>query len=274
MNWNKVKTILIAVFIFTDIFLAISIIVKDKKATRLEPEVKAAAVSLLSNNDISVKEELLKDRFSVLPIIQGTNIISDYDDFSKKILGEATIFSDNIYTSPIGIVSFSNDSFFINIKRYKYGFIADKHNAIKETKSFLQNNGFDISDSKITIENTDTKNIRVKVVDYYKSVPILVSTLTLNFSDDSFTISGSWFNKDTSLSSGNTSLKSISGTLVDFSSLYDGAKPCEINKCEIGLTILGNEAYHKAATLIPVHSIVVSSNGENKEYFIDARSIN
>ncbi len=87
MNWFKVKTILITLFLFINIFLLINIMFSVKKATLISTETINNTVEVLEKNNIQINSNIIPTRMSNLPILEMENYIYKTPDFIKNILG-------------------------------------------------------------------------------------------------------------------------------------------------------------------------------------------
>ena len=269
MSWSRIKTILIILFLFTDIFLAASIFTAQKKETEISPEVLDAANAVLENHNIALDKSVMLPHMSSAPILQADNAITDYDAFAALILGDDYYLeAPEVYSSDMGSLTFSGDRFSFKSKEEKKSAQALAQKAVRKMLfSKLKSLGFDMSRAKI-VQAAEKGGIwTVKVRDFAESRPVFSSGIDASVSADGIlSLSGSWFNvRDTREQGG--SVKSIMGILIDFAEEY--SRPAEITAAEYGYSVFDDDNYHKSASLIPVARIVLK---DGTDWFADARA--
>lgn len=271
MNRERIKTILIILFLFTDIFLALSIFTAKKEETSISPEVLDAAVQILENNDISLDKSNVPAKFPHASVLQADNVISDYDSFAKAVLGDSfSSRGDGLFVGKDTELTISGDSFYLksvkstdNSKSYTIG------EAQKSVLSYLKGLGFNISGAKVISSSTDGGICNMKIRGFIQDLPVYSSEIDISVSRDGIlALSGSWFNPRDSIGE-DSALKSITSILVDFASSYDGTNKKSIKAIELGYSVFDSATYHKSASLIPVTKITLN---DGNEYFMDSRS--
>jgi len=270
MNWGKAKTILIIIFLITDIILATTIKFSNVKSESISPEIIDSTIQILNKHNITVNKELIPTKNPSLRTVEADNVIDSYDDFSKKLLGtNAVALEENRYTSELGTVHFNGDTFsFKTSKNDDSIYIGDVTE--KSVQDFLLKIGFVFNSPVITISKIKDTSYTVLISENIKDIPVFSSKVTVEIENEHISlISGKWFNIRENFTGQDSALKSITGILVDFISLYNSTVPCEIKSLELGYTIFETDTFHKSATLIPVQKITISSG---KEYFIDSRN--
>ena len=268
MSWSRIKTILIILFLFTDIFLLASILTAEKKETEISPEVLYAAKEILKSHNITLDESVILTQISSAPTLQADNGITDYDTFATLLLGDDYYLeSPEVYSSEKGTLAFSGDSFSFKLAEEKKSAETLTLKAVKKTLfSKLKMLGFDVSRAKIILSAESDGIWTVKVQDFTENRPVFSSNIEASVSADGvLSLSGSWFNlRDTREQSG--SIKGITGILIEFAAAY--SHPAEITAAEYGYSVFDNDNYHKSASLIPVGRITLK---DGTDYFIDAR---
>ncbi|MBR4720534.1 MAG: hypothetical protein IK057_02095 [Clostridia bacterium] len=270
MSWGRIKTILIILFLCTDIFLAASIFVAEKKESEISPEVYESAIEILKNHNITLNESAVLPKVSSAPVLQADNVVTDYDTFARTLLGEDYFLSeDGRYSSENGELYFIGDRF--SFKSYKNAGNSEaltQKKAQKKVFLILKGLGFNMSDAKVISESENGGIRTFKIRDFAESSPVFSSELEIAFADNEIlSLIGSWFNKkDTREQDG--SIKSITGVLIDFATNCSYTVPANIDFVEFGYSVFDSENYHKSASLIPVDRITLS---DKTEYLIDAR---
>ena len=268
MNWGRIKTILIILFLFTDIFLAFSIFSSNQKEIKVPAEVIDASCEILKKHDISIDKSKIPSKIPSAPILQANNAVTSYEEFAQKMLGDDFAVSESTYSSKTAKLTFSGDTFtFKSTKKPTATENLAQNKLQKAVFAKLETLGFDMSDAIAVSVSVKNGVCTMKILDYYNKLPVFSSELTVvATADEIFSLSGCWYNRQ---SSGQTNiLKSTAAILVDFAAKYDGGAPAEINSVELGYSIFDSETYHKSASLIPVNKIVISDS----VYFMDARA--
>lgn len=271
MNSGKIKTILIILFLFTDIFLALSIFTAKKEETSIPPEVLDSAIQILGEHNISLDKAIIPSKIPPVSILQADNVISDYETFAKAVLGDGFSSGDNgAFFSKTAELTLSGDSFFFkSLENFDASQNYTVNEAQKAVSSYLKELGFNISGAKVISSSSDGSICNIKIRGFIKDSPVYSSEVDASVSKNGIiSLSGSWFNPRDSVGEDNT-LKSITGVLVDFASSYDSVKQKSVKSIEIGYSVFDNATYHKSASLIPVTKIVLN---DGKEYFMDSRS--
>ena len=270
MSWGRIKTILIILFLFTDIFLAVSIFTAEKKESEISPEVYESAIEILRNNSIALDRSVVLPKVSSASVLQTDNAITDYESFARMLLGDdCVLISAKQYSSEKGEVEFWGDR--ISFKSYEdleNSEVLTQKKAQKKVFTVLKSLGLSMSDAKV-ISASDNGGIWTFTIrDFAGTNPVFSSEIEIAFADNKIiSLVGSWFNKkDTREQDG--SIKSITSVLIDFATNCSYATPANITSIEFGYSILDAESYHKSASLIPVDRIVLT---DKTEYFIDVR---
>ena len=268
MNWGRIKTILIILFLFTDSFLALSLFSSNQKEIKVSSEVIDASCEILEKHSISIDKSIIPSKIPSAPILQANNAITSYDEFAKKMLGDDFTVSENSYTSNRAELTFMGDTFTFNSSEKPSATEnITQNNLQKAVFSRLETLGFDMSDAEAVSVSIKNGVCTMKILDYYNKLPVFSSELSVvATANDIISLSGCWYNRK---SSGQSNiLKSTAAILVDFSAKFDGEKPAKISSVELGYSIFDSEVYHKSASLIPVNKIVI----DEADYFMDARA--
>lgn len=270
LSWGRIKTILIILFLLTDIFLAVSIFTAQKKETQISPEVYDAAIKVLEEHSITLNKEAILPKISSAPILQADNAITDYDSFARLLLGEDCVLNESQnYSSKKGELFFFGDKF--SFKSAQNGELSEsmtQKSAQKTAFSLLKELGFNINDAKIISASENGAIWTFKIRDFAEKRPVFSSEIEVTLSKNGIlSLVGSWFNRKDMREQGG-SIKSVTGVLIDFAADCSYATPAEITSVELGYSVFDSENYHKSASLIPVDRIILS---DKTEYFIDAR---
>ena len=271
MNWSKAKTILIVLFLAANLFLLVNIINSAHKSDAIMPEIMASAVDILKNNGITVDKGLIPQKNTTVPYAEAENAVSDYLEFSEKLLGgNVTDRGEDTYTSNSGSIKFSGDYF-----SYKAADSNEKSSAITQKEAitiasqFLKNCGIDVSSAKSAVQQ-GIGNYIVTFSNRINSLPFFTSSVTLNVQGSRVAaMDGCWFNKTPKSGTAST-LKSVTGVLIDFISLPERTQgQIEISDLSLGYYIPDTNTYHKSLVLIPAWQISLT---DGTSYCIDSRN--
>ena len=268
MNWGRIKTILIILFLFTDIFLALIIFNSNQKEIEVSSEVIDSSCEILKKHGVSINKSVIPSEIPSAPILQADNVISSYDEFAKMLLGDDFTVNEDTYASKTAKLTFSGDTFtFESSKKPTSSKNVTQKKAQNAFFEKLEALGFDMSDAKAVSVSEKSGVYTMKILDYYDKLPVFSSEIKLvATASDIISLSGCWYNRK---SSGQSNLlKSTASILVDFATKYDGATPAKISSVELGYSVFDSGTYHKSASLIPVNKIVI----EGIDCFMDARS--
>lgn len=272
MSLSRIKTILIILFLLTDIFLGASILTSQKKETEISPEVLESSMQILKSHNIDLNQSAVLPKISSAPVLQADNVVYDYASFAKMLLGNSfKVEATSTYFSDMGKVSFLGDRFIFNsAKKYASSEHLPQKTAQKRVFSFLKGIGFNMTYAEVVSVTSEDGIWYMKICDFAEKHPVFSSQIDVAVSKNGIlSLSGSWFNRK-DVHEQDSSLKSITAILIDFAMQYQSDIPAEITSAELGYSVFDSENYHKSASLIPVTKIVLNGNDE---YFMDARAI-
>ena len=283
MNWSRVKTILIILFLFTDILLGIGVISSKHKATAIEPEIIKSTVSLLAERNISINPDIIPAKTPGIVYIDAENIISDYDSFAENIFRENPQKNDHLtYEANRHVLSFSGDRFTYKCKDAQKPFNDVMANGDFENRAksiavdFLTAHGFDLKHTDVKTVKTEN-GYDITFTGKSGKLPIFSSAVTVSVTgihsdigelNGVSSVSGSWFNT-IGQNGSDVELKNITGILIEFMSEYKSSQPVTITDLTLGYTVFESDTLHRSATLVPVWRITLN---DGTEYYYDARN--
>ena len=277
MNWSRVKTILIMLFLFTDIMLAFGIIMSDHRASVIEPEIISNAVQLLSERGITINPDIIPKKNKNADYVEAVNVISDYGSFAEVIMGETPDKIDDFsYETEHDTIVFSGDRFVYSIKKAVLPCSGDESHAQETAAEFLSGHGFNISHADIKCEKNEY-GFDVIFSGMSEKKPIFNSNIRVSVTGTEGSsgeaavvtkVAGSWFNP-TDEKGSEIKLKSIPGILVELISLIDSSEKTSVTGLTLGYTVFEDDTLHRSATLIPAWRITLDND---REYFLDARN--
>lgn len=272
MNWSKVKSVMIVFLILVNLSLLSYIVYEEVRVNKQNAQMAQTTASLLKSRHIIVDEKMIAEcaKSENVQSVYVDNIISNYFEFAKKILGDSSVqISQNSYKSEHGTIEFMGDIFKANAtdKKYLYEKNITTQDAEKIITQYL--NSLGINTEKTQVKLTEKNGIYELV--YTKkinSLPVFQTYITIRANNSGIiSINGNWYNINTQNSSV-IELKSISGVLVEYmNNKSDLNTDIEINSISLGYSALNPDIYHESVFLTPVWKISDSTG----DYYIDAR---
>lgn len=271
MNWSRVKTIFIILFLISDLFLLALLAISNRSLSAVSPEVIESTVQILGNNNIYIDPGIIPKKVESAPYAEAENVISDHAAFAKVLLGDSATETDvNIYESESGSLTITGNSFVYSANpAVSKEALHDARDIEKTASDFLKNIGFDLSHAKSKSEKTDA-GYAVTFSNYANGLPIFNSSVTVLFSGKSIaSASGTWFNLIDASGQDNT-LKSVTSMLIDLIPQVDtSAGKVTISSLALGYNIPESNSYHKSAMLVPVWQVIEEGG---RQHFPDARN--
>ncbi len=268
MNWSRAKNILIIFFLCVNIFLLLTITMSTRKTTIITDDIIASTVAILKNNEIEIDNKIIPQKNQPLPLLEAKNIITDYKEFSEKLLkGEAIKGNNDTYSNQSGAVSFSGNRFFYTPSSPACSDITKKivmDNARQIGKQLLKEYGLDLSNTEFTSSMENSK-YTISVSKKKNSEPHFSSRITMTVSPSGLEkMSGIWFEGEKAIGEKEL-IKSMSGVLIDYISKAPKASH-KIDSIQLGYYLPDEVTYKKVVTLIPCWQI----NSTKGSYLMDA----
>lgn len=165
MDWAKVKTILIIVFLIVNIFLMMKIVEKSSRKELKADEIQSVA-SLLTQNNIILQQQM-PTKISFMPRIKITNEVAEGDWLADKLIGNGKWTKVQGQTGET-IYTFENKKLKVGADgRFNYSINEDPDrlqlNSEDKVKLYINN----ILRSYTTIENYKLESL-VRVRDGYE----------------------------------------------------------------------------------------------------------
>lgn len=270
MNWGRVKTVFIILFLISDLFLLSILINSEWKQGITSSDVIDSTVQILSANGITINPDIIPKKVSHVPYAEAENIITGYDIFAKKLLGEdAKKTTDDTFESPSGLILFDGNSFCFKSKTEPVGGNISEKEAENIAAEFLSSLGFKLKNTDNNTEKTSS-GYTVTFENTVGGFPVFNNIVTVEIQGKSVaTASGIWFNLIDN-SGPESDLKSITSVLIDsITNLNLSGSNITLDKLSLGYTIPESNTYHKSAVLVPVWEI--RDTGANT-YYTDARN--
>lgn len=272
MKWNKAKSILIVFFIIIDALLLAYITADKLHSKKIEETIADTAIEILSKHNISVDKKIITKAAkskSIKPVY-AKNIIDDYTEFAKKIIGEnSKAESENIFSSDIGKITFDGDYFEAerSDSGVLCGFAENSDDYEKTALQCLSAMGAQTSNLK-GINNKNNKEASVSFKKRINGLEVFGAGMRFDFDGSGLKrISGNWYNEKES-DDDLLELKSPSGALIEYMNQRDNSSKTVISDICLGFASLESKTYHESILLTPVWGIIEESG---KEVYINAR---
>lgn len=270
MNWGRVKTIFIILFLISDLFLLSILVRSEWKQGTISPEVVNSTVQVLANNGITLNPDAVPKKMSNVPYAEAENVIAGYDEFAKKLLGEDAVNTQgDTYENATGLVSFAGNSFSFSSKQGPLGESTGEKDAELIAVEFLSGLGFNLKNSQSHITQSEN-GYSITFINTINDMPIFNNSATIEISGKSVVKAfGIWFNL-LDISGPESSLRSVTSVLIDSIPYFDlSSGEVTISGLSLGYTIPESNTYHKSAVLFPVWEI---RDNSGRVYHRDARN--
>lgn len=258
MNWPRVKTILIFLFLVVDIGLLATIIVPSVGLSRIPQETIENTATLLSSHGIEISPDIIPARRESLGIIELYNLWPDPHNLSQKLIGTGEPADDNVYVVGSKKLILSSD-----------GFVYDNTGSENSIAHELIDLGIDVREN---LYNQGESSLRAwQAVNGKK---IFESEIYASQTDSTISVSGYWIFPDREkgiITNTPDTLIDVTGVLIDFISNPLRDDGIRITSVEIGYST--GTAYrdmaHKLVSATPAYKI---STDTGAYYMYDALS--
>ena len=275
MNWPRAKTWLIVLFLCVNAFLAYYITTDNIAASYTDSKTIEQTAAMLHRNGITVDIADIPAFLPNLNPIEMENALTDNDALALAVLGSGYVkLTDQSYEKGSKRLFMYGDMI-----RYENTGTADiisgltADNAADTVRSLFGYYGFDTqaAESKRTADNNDVYTVVLtQRVDGY---PVFDSSFEVTLSKSGISgFVGSWFvpSEEGGMFSSPDNVISAASVLVDFITdplrVQNGSNA--ISNISIGYTTDKKDAYHSAATAMPVWCV---NTTDGMQYYYDAR---
>lgn len=260
MNWPRVKTILIFLFLAVDIMLLASIVIPSVGLSRIPHETIQNTAEVLAQRGIEISPEIIPARRESMGIVELYNIWPDRQALAEKLIGEVHSEEGTVYTNDTKTLTLGTNNF-----KYENN-IPEKtiaHELI-EMGIDVRDNFYEEGESSIrswqTIE--DKKLFEAEI---YAAV-----------TDEKITVSGYWIFPDREngiIINTPDTLLDVTGVLIDF--INNPFREAEVKITSVETGYSAGTAYrdtsHKLVSVSPAYKI---STDTGAYYMYDALSGN
>ena len=259
MNWKRIKTFLIVLFLIINIYLLSttsgSVIFRMPSVTKIENETVKKTISVISDNyGVSVSEDVIPLKITHLVNIDVTNFI----------------FTDYFEKSAYDFVQNESD-FECEIKTHTYSYT--EAIAKEEITHILSEIGIDSSTYKLTFKKSDYGLVCI-ISEYVSDYPVFDGKIYAEFTSSTIKLKGNWyFTKMTEVEKYGTSerLTDITSVMIDCVSAIsvNRKEKYSISNIDYGYIVeyYDDNVITKSASAIPCYMIETDFG---HKYFYDA----
>lgn len=258
MNWPRVKTILIFLFLAVDLILLATIIVPSVSLSRIPQETIENTASLLNSRGIEISADIIPARRESMGIVELYNLHPQPDKLAQKLLGTAATGENNIFSADSRVLTLTDS-----------GFMFENSDVSDSIAHQLINLGIDVREN---LYEQGKSSLRAwQAVDGRK---IFESEIYASQSDDKFTLSGYWIFSDSDkgiITNTPDTLIDVTGVLIDFISNPVRDESVRISSIELGYSTGAayRDTTHKLVSASPAYKI---STDTGAYYMYDALS--
>ena len=273
MEWQRVKSILIGVFLVVNIFLIMSYMGGVKTGVTIDNQTALNAIAVLEKNNVSIDEKLIPRRTDDIRMFDAVNQFEspkavaefayqnaqklnlDYFNPQNVVLADTTFQ----YIAPIG-------------EKIKGLEKLDENSAKKYAEGEMKKLGLCLSARCESSVNQKDDSFVVKISPVYEGKRILDSNIYVEVGNTGIKkIFGQNWLCDNITDGGITNVIPVTEILINFATnpLRDKTGAVQITKLDIGY-FLGNRGGEKrTVTAVPVWRIITN---EGKSYYFDSRN--
>jgi|GEM_PF-430274 len=275
MNWARAKTWLIVLFLCVNAFLLYYIVKSHIESSYVDRKTIEQTVAMLQKNGISVDINIIPTRLPNLNPIEMDNALKDNDALAQAVLGGGyTKLTDYSYVKGSKQLYMYGDMI-----RYEAGGASDaisgltQSNAADTVRSLFGYYGFDTQSAEAALTASADDVYTVVLIQKVEGYPVFDSSFEVTLSSKGISgFVGSWFVPSPSggMFRSSDNVISAASVLIDFITTPERVKNGSnaISGISIGYTTDKKDAYHSAATAMPVWCITTS---DGMKYYYDAR---
>ncbi len=260
MNWPRVKTILIFLFLAVDIMLLASIIIPSVALSRIPQETIRNTAQVLQQRGIEISPEIIPARRESMGVVELYNIWPDRDALATLLIGEAHTVDKTVY---------KNDTKTLVLQ--EKGFSYENISAAKTVAHELIDMGIDVREN--FYEEGESSIRSWQTIDGKK---LFESEIYAAQTDSAVSISGYWIfsnrEKGIIINTPGT-LLDVTGVLIDFINNPLRESKVKITSIETGYSTgtAYRDTSHKLVSASPAYKINTNTGAY---YMYDALSGN
>ena len=274
MSWSKVKTLLIVLFAFVNIFLAYNLYFKSGTASEVSTQTVTSTIEILKRNNVEISPSLINRKNKKVKKIEIVNSIDTHSTLAENLLSESRKTSDG-YTGTNGELKFSGVGFeYINKDKTGKLNIND-NNAIEVSVKLLKEKGFEIKSSDIRDFTKSSQCYTLKFGKNINSLPIYESSLVIKIDTSGYLLSIEGYWPEIKKIRNDSKIETVNETTVLINLItapdFDTKKENEVVDIQLGYTLGGLPESETPILLTPLPAYrIILKNGEN--YIFDAKT--
>lgn len=251
MNWKKIKTVLIFLFLAIDIFLIIWNIMLRHEALVVDERTISDTSMLLEKRGIKIPDGIIDEEIPEINGISVRNVLASEAEFVGGILGKRYEKENNVFYNDECSVEINGNSFVIesNVKI---------KNA-EEAEKWLEELGFDLKD---TVKAEYRGELIIKSV--YKGYDIYGSRISVKVKGNTTVAYGSFFYVIEG-SENKTEIRHATSVLPRL--IQEGIANCSVSAVNVGYKVDSADNKFAEATATPTYRILLS---DGREIFYNA----
>ncbi len=260
MNWPRVKTILIFMFLVVDIMLLASIIVPSVGLSRIPQETIEKTCEVLAQRGIEIPPEVIPARRENMGIVELYNIWPESSAIAGKLLGDGFLADGPVYKN-------GTKTLFLGESEFNY----ENTSAKKTIAHELIEIGIDVRENLY-----EEGEFSLRTWQTIKGKKIFESEIYASKADSTINISGYWIFPDREngvIINTPDTLLDVTGVLIDFINNPLREDKVKITSVEIGYSagMVYRDTAHKLVSVSPTYKISTSTGSY---YMYDALSGN
>ncbi|MBR5236400.1 MAG: hypothetical protein IKW06_03415 [Clostridia bacterium] len=278
MNWGRAKTILIILFLVTDIFLSYILVQTKMGTTRISNETILTTVQVLEKNGLTVSKDIIPNRRPDNQNVVMRNIFDDTQEIADILLGEYEVTKQDDgqhiyqYTSSRAELRSSDEGFIFTLLKSPVPYVKEKEPTPEDmqTKVLDQLAKLGFAKKEIFVDKGHMEEglYRSFAVPLYRGMKIYgVSMEIVADSEGVVSLSGNWFKPEKTESYEKEQLLDITAVLTGL--IYrEDCKNMKISVIESAYHVSGDYLNSRELVAVPVY--IIQDEKGNKVYF-DAR---
>lgn len=253
MNWSRIKTILIGLFLVIDLFLLIFNVTLRREGRTVSDRVIDDTVEALLTKDITVSRALLSVKTPDMSRLSAQNVLADEAAFLGRVLGGGYEKDGQTFTRGNKTVELSGNTFLIRETR--------QISSVAEAARWLSDNGFDLSNVAETVYNG-----RYVFRTVYNDLEVFGSRIIVFQEGEEAVAEGSFLYIRGAENEKKSQTRHITSVLPRI--LSEGVSHCEVVGIYPGyMCVQSTKERFTEATANPVYRIVLS---DGQEFFYNA----
>ncbi len=178
MDWHRVKTLLLALLILVNGYLAYELYDTERDKDYISDSYVQQASESLKARGIFISADTIPQKKPTEPIVITTGAQDEYADFANKLAGENDVYlnvseEDTVYSFGNNTFTvFSDGTFEYNVSDTDDSGGVSRRRAQSLTKTFVEISGLSSADFKITEYNESEKGFTFTVQRYKNKLPI------------------------------------------------------------------------------------------------------